>query len=189
MWDEPVWKQRNWQPAELESLGFRCYEARPEIRMARVVEDPSEVEITNERLAVEAGYILCYNPGSEARAALADYEHWPVRFDLFHQTYKPWPTENWQPNPAERHLLSLGCRPYYKAVGVWARRLRRSARVQSLESPMPITVPAGRWLCIGAAGEPYHMDNDKFRRRYIVPPESLLARFYWAVRLLNKGAQ
>lgn len=187
--DEPqIWVQRNWKEAELSALGFGRYETQREIRMARLVTERDEVDITKEKLDVAAGYMLCYNPGKEARPSLKDYDHWPVRFDLFHKNYKPWPLDNWQPNPAEKHLMENGCKPFYKAAPVWARRLKKSVSLQSLESPKPVEIPPGRWLCVGLEGEPYHMADAKFRTHYIVPENNPLERIYWSMmNILGKA--
>lgn len=180
--DEPqIWVQRSWKEAELSALGFGRYETQREIRMARLVTERDEVDITKEKLDVAAGYMLCYNPGKEARTTLKDYDHWPVRFDLFHKNYKPWSLDNWQPNPAEKHLMESGCKPFYKAAPVWAKRLKKTVSLQSLESPKPVDIPPGRWLCIGLEGEPYHMANTKFRTHYIVPGDNPLERIYWSM--------
>jgi hypothetical protein len=104
-----------------------------------------------------------------------------VRRDLFRQTYRQWDEPDWKPNAAENHLMENGCRPFYKAVGVWAKRLRKSAYVQSLESPEPVLVPPGRWLCIGTEGEPYNMNDGNFRTRYIVPAETFGERIVWSL--------
>jgi hypothetical protein len=65
--------------------------------------------------------------------------------------------------------MRKGCRPYYKHKGVWARLLTTPLQVQSKESQFPIMVPAGVWLAIGEQGEPWHIDDETFRERYIVP--------------------
>jgi hypothetical protein len=123
--------------------------------------------------------MMCYSPGNALKSDLKDYDQWPVRFDLFHQNYKAWPQNGWQPNPAEQHLMDNGCKPYYKASSVWARRLKRPVSLQSLESKEPVQIPPGRWLCIGAEGEPYHTANEKFCQNYIVPESDFLERLYW----------
>ncbi|HLV36762.1 MAG TPA: hypothetical protein VKY59_16685 [Spirillospora sp.] len=190
MMREPqVWTQRRWQDHELRALGFARYETQRQIRMARLITQPGEVDITKEKLEVDAGYMLCYNPGTIALPNLKDYDQWPVRFDLFHQNYQPWPTEGWQPNPAEKHLMENGCKPYYKATSVWAKRLKKRVYVQSLESKEPIAIPPGYWLCIGAEGEPYHMRDAKFRDHYIAPPVQPLERIYWSIMRRMGGAE
>jgi hypothetical protein len=177
-----IWRQQKWQDDELRTLHFRPYETRRQLRMARVVEEASTVDTTKEELIAEAGYMLCYTPGTEVRANLVDYDQWPVRFDLFHKNYSPWPQEGWQPNPVEKHLMENGCRPYFKSTPVWARRLQSGVMVESLESKQPVRIPAGRWLVIGIEGEPYHTADAKFRQQYVVPDDSLPEHLYWSIR-------
>ncbi len=117
----------------------------------------------------DPGDIICYNPGDTVKNNLDEYEHWPVQKDVFKKTYKPWNDPTWRPNLSEAQLMQHGCRPYYKFAGVWALRLPLSIYLQSLESPQPVIVPKGRWLCIGADGEPYHMTDESLHTRYIVP--------------------
>jgi hypothetical protein len=175
-----VLRQRNWTDAELQSAQFKHYDPRKRLVMAKVLRTSRTISITMESLLATAGDIICYDPGgTQARPNTDDYDHWPVRKDLFKQNYKPWDEKGWRPNGAEAHLIEHGCRPYYKAAGIWARRLRRGVVVQSLESPEPLLVPPGRWLCIGSQGEPYHMSDDKFRARYLTPEESAAERLYW----------
>lgn len=175
-----VLRQREWTESDLIAAHFKRYEPRKRLVMAKVLRTSRTIAITMESLLATAGDIICYDPGNgEARPDLDDYDHWPVRKDLFRQNYKQWDEKGWRPNAAEAHLLENGCRPYYKAAGIWARRLRKGLVVQSLESPEPILVPPGRWLCIGTEGEPYHMSDSKFRTRYVVPQESAAERLFW----------
>lgn len=166
-----VLRQREWTESELRAAHFQYYEPRRRLVMARLLKDTINIKMTLETLVARTGSIICYEPGDERREHLDDYEHWPVRADLFHKTYRPWKEAAWKPNPAEAHLLSLGCLPYYKHIGIWAQRLARPIYVQSLESPKPVLVPPGRWLCIGAQGEPYHMNDREFRERYLISDE------------------
>jgi hypothetical protein len=163
-----VLRQRNWNEDELRAANFKYYPARKRLIMAKVIHEVQDIEITLEVLKAGAGDVICYEPSPSPKASLDDYEHWPVRRDLFRQNYKPWDERNWKPNQAETHLMMNGCRPYYKAVGVWAQRLKTDIYVQSLESPHPVLVPPGRWLCIGAKGEPYNMSDESFNERYVV---------------------
>ncbi len=179
-----VLRQRNWTDDELRAAQFKHYDPRKRLIMAKVLRTSRTISITMESLLATAGDIVCYDPGgTQARPSIDDYDHWPVRKDLFRQNYKAWDEKNWRPNAAEAQLIENGCRPYYKAAGIWARRLRRGVVVQSLESPEPILIPPGRWLCIGSQGEPYHMGDEKFRARYVTPEESATERLYW--RLIN----
>lgn len=112
---------------------------------------------------------MVYDPGDGIRQdSIDDYNHWPVRSDIFRRTYRVWDESNWQPNDAEHHLMAQGCLPYYKHSGVWAKRLTEPVWMQSLESVQPVEVPPGRWLVIGTEGEPYHEADARFRERYIV---------------------
>jgi hypothetical protein len=136
--------------------------------MAQVIKQVQNIELTLEVLRAGAGDVLCYTPGTAAQPHIEDYEHWPVRRDLFKQNYKPWDDPKWRPNSAEAHLMMHGCRPYYKVSGIWAQKLGVAIYVQSLESPEPVLVPPGRWLCIGTKGEPYNMNDEDFHERYVV---------------------
>ncbi len=162
-----ILQQRNWTEAQLRAAGFEYFLKRKLLVMARELTHTRRIDVSLETLVAQPGDILCFDPGDKRRKSLNDYDHWPVRGDLFQSVYRPWDERNWQPNAAEQHLLKHGCRPYYKVSGVWARRLRRSMLIQSLESPHPVKVPAGYWLCIGSQGEPYHMSDRKFHERYV----------------------
>jgi len=167
---DQVLRQRHWTEEELRASKLHYYAPRKQVVMARVLEMPTNVKTTIEVLSASAGDIMIYDPADGTKQAeLDDYDHWPVQRDLFRKTYKPWKIENWKPSPAEAHLLSFGCRPYYKHTGVWAIRLDAPRLIQSLESPRPVEVPPGRWLIIGSEGEPYHMSDVKFRERYELP--------------------
>lgn len=172
MASKQVLRQRQWTEEELRASRLRYYAPRKDRVMARVLQVPTEVKTTLEVLAADEGDIMIYDSGDgQRRARIEEYDHWPVRHDLFRKTYRTWDEPGWKPNPAEIHLIAHGCRPYYKHAGVWATRLKKPAYIQSLESPRPVQVPPGRWLVIGLEGEPYHMADDKFRERYIIPPK------------------
>ncbi len=163
-----VLRQRQWNEQELQGVGFHYYPTRKRLIMAMMIAQTKSVEVTLETLVAGRGDIICYDPGTVARPNLEDYDHWPVRRDLFLQTYSGWDEIGWQPSEAEAHLMQHGCLPYYKVAGVWAQCLSRPVYVQTLESPRPVLVPPGRWLVIGAQGEPYSMGDNKFRTRYQV---------------------
>lgn len=167
-----VLRQRNWTEDELKAVGFIYYQTRKRLIMAKVMAEALNIEVTLETLIVGAGDIVCYEPGDQAQPSVDDFDHWPVRRDLFMKTYRAWDDPSWRPNAAESQLLQHGCRPYYKVAGVWALQLPKGIYLQSLESPQPVRVPAGRWLCIGSKGEPYHMSDRKFRDRYIMPEQN-----------------
>jgi hypothetical protein len=163
-----VLRQRAWTEAELRAARFRLYQPRKRLVMARVVRQTQRIDISLETLVARSGSVICYDPGDTVQPSLDDYEHWPVQRELFLATYTQWDEVPYQPTPPEAHLMRLGCRPYYKHQGVWAMRLRKPIYVQSMESPQPVLVPAGRWLCIGREGEPYHMSEDSFSERYLL---------------------
>ena len=175
-----ILRQREWTDEELQAAGFQYFRPVKRLVMAKLLFDTKDIDIKVETITGNIGDFLCYYPGTEVRANPDEYDHWPVRRDIFFKTYKPWPKTDWEPNAPEKHLMDLGCLPYYKDLGVWAQRLHTSRQVQSLESPDPVAIPAGRWLLIGSHGEPYSTTDEEFRRRYIVPQETVKERMYWA---------
>ncbi len=180
-----ILRQREWTREELLVDDFRYYEAIKRLTMAHISQEAKTIPINLETLVAEVGDMICYDPGESLRPTLTDYEHWPVRSDLFAKNYRSWEEHGWQPTTPQKHLLEMGCRPYYKAVGIWAKRLRKSLYVESLESTAPILIPAGHWLCIGAHGEPYSMNDKNFRSRYHVPPDTFRDRLFWAAIALR----
>lgn len=164
-------RQQDWKDEELKAKGFHYFPPIKRRIMARLISETTNIEVTLEVLSAGRGDIIIYDPGTEVKPELSDYDHWPVRRDLFKRTYKSWGDPNWKPNEAEMHLMVNGCRPYYKFVGVWALKLPFGIYVQSLESPEPVLVPAGRWLCIGSEGEPYNMSEENLFSRYMAPAE------------------
>ncbi len=169
---QDVIRQRRWTPEELQAAGFRYYPRRKELTLARVLpeaEAPLWIETAWAVLEADAGDMICYRPEpGEARAALDEYDHWPVRPDIFAQDYAAWDVPDLPDFPAVRQLLAAGCRAYYKRAGCWARRLAAPTAVLSLESAEPVVYPPGGWLCIGTAGEPWVQPDASFRERYQV---------------------
>jgi len=161
-----VLRQRMWSDEQLIRSGFRHYAPIKRVVMAKMLDDDANIETTLEVLNADKGDIMLYTPGDELHDNLDDYDHWPVRVDLFRQTYARWNDMTWQPTPTQKHLMRFGCLPYYRKRGVWALKLPISIYIQSLESPEPVVVPVGRWLAIGSEGEPYHMSDDSFNERY-----------------------
>ncbi len=162
-------RQHTWTEAELCTEGFRYFGRKKEIVMARrlpAAEAPLQVTMNHETVTVPAGYIICYSPGKNVQHKLDEYEHWPCANDDFEASYVEWDELKWKPRPAERDLMTRGCRPYYKNIGVWAKRLKQPTYIQSKESPKPFLVPVGDWVVIGNKGAPYHMDDAGFRARY-----------------------
>ena len=163
-------QQRQWTDDELRAAGFTYYERKKQLVMVRMMgEDSKRIRMTLETLEVGKGYVLCYDPGHVVRPNPDDYDHWPVRPDIFKATYRAWDVANWSPSAPEQHLLRLGCSPYYKFTGMWAKLVTEPIRVKSIESSEGVEVPAGMWLAIGTMGEPWYMTEDKLRARYIVP--------------------
>jgi hypothetical protein len=153
----------------LALVGFKYFEPIKRLVMARIITEATKVEMTLEVLTAQSGDVVVYDPGEVVHEKLEEYEHWPVRGDLFRQTYKRWRHKGWHATPQEQFLLGHGCLPFYKDTGIWAMVLPINIYVQSLESSEPIIVPKGRWLAVGSQGEPYHMSDEDFRARYIVP--------------------
>lgn len=168
-----VLRQRSWTDEQLKKAGFRNYPPIKRVVMARMLDEDANIETTLEILAADKGDIMLYAPGEQLHENIDDYDHWPVRADLFRQTYARWDDMTWQPTPTQKYLMSNGCLPYYRKRGVWALMLPISIYIQSLESPEPVVVPAGRWLAIGAEGEPYHMNDESFRERYQTAPSTV----------------
>lgn len=84
-----------------------------------------------DTLVARAGYIIAYVAGDTVKSALDDYEPRPIEPHIFAKTYKPWDDARWKPSNIERHLLALGCKPFYKVAGVSqaeARHLRAEYR-------------------------------------------------------------
>lgn len=156
---------------ELIAEGFVHYPRRKQLVMAReltAAEAPKTIVTPWDTLIAEAGDMICYDPGVERKASLDEYEHWPVQRDLFDKTYAPWDEPDHETTPAEQHLRAAGCKPYYKSAGVWAKRIDEPHFVLTLESRGSVIIPAGAWVCIGEAGEPWSQDDDEFRSRYVV---------------------
>lgn len=167
-----VIRQRHWTEQELREAGFHYLTRRKQrILAARLPGEraPLKIDYQIEIVVAEAGDVLCFEPGEEAKPNILDYNHWSVKPEIFRVTYQCWDEANWSPTPAESHLMNHGCRPYYKYKGAWARQLLEPTYVQSLESPHPVLLPVGTWLMIGEAGDPWSIDESTLLRRYILP--------------------
>jgi hypothetical protein len=164
-----VVRKHDWTDQELKDKGFEHVPRKKELIMARVLpaaEAPLQIRTQwGEILIAQAGYMICYIVGDETKPKLSDYEHWPVEAEIFAKTYKPW-DEAFQPSPAQSHLIGNGCKPYYKAAGVWAKTLEEDIYIQGVEHEKPVLVTKERVLAIGAEGEPYHMGSKTFHDRY-----------------------
>jgi hypothetical protein len=169
-----VISQRAWTDDELRASGFAYYERKKQVVMARPVtaeESPLTLDLGSEIVVVDTDYMLCYAPGDEVKSSPEEYGPWGVRKDIFNETYRQWDEPDWQPTPAEQDLLHHGCQPYYKAAGAWAKQLDTETYVLSIESSQPNVVAPGYWLAIGAQGDPWPIDDEGFRFRYIIPTE------------------
>lgn len=168
-----VIRQRSWTKKQLRAAGFQYFERRKELIMVRelpAAEAPKQiVSSCDEPLVVEAGYMICYSPGKTRQSDLDAYEQWPVEPEIFDDTYSPWDETAWKPTPAVKHLMKLGCQPYYKSSGVWAKKVDEPCTIQSLESEKPFQVEIGWIVVIGVNGEPYSMTEDSFTSRYQMP--------------------
>ena len=166
VWDaDAVLRQRDWTVEALGAAGFRHFQPRKRLVMARELGCARTVRTADGALHARPGDMLCYRPDEQARADPESHEHWPVRRDLFEKNYRPW--EELLPDLADLALFfQAGCSAWYKHGGVWARKLTSGQHIQSLESAGPVLVAAGQWLLIGSAGEPWHMNDAAFRSRY-----------------------
>ena len=163
-------KQRDWADEELITAGFARYERKKQLVMTRILpaaEAPLTIVWPLESLVIDAGYVICYDPAQGIRSALGDYDYWPVRPDIFERTYKTWDEPGWVASRAEAHLMDLGCKPHFKAEGIWAKKVATDLHIQSVESPQPVLVPAGKWLAIGSLGEPWYIEDATLQSRYI----------------------
>lgn len=97
---------------------------------------------------------------------------WPVASDYFANSYLEWDELGWKPKLGERHLLSLGCKAYYNAIGVWAKKLEAPQWIQNPEQAEPFEVPAGTWLILGSKGSlkgvPWWAKDEGFRHQFVV---------------------
>jgi len=170
-----VLKQRRWTDDELLAQGFQRYDRKKTVVLARELrpnEAPKRIKTAWDTLVAHAGFMICYDVSDGLRRARLDaYPHWPVEPGIFLKTYRKWDGRTaWTPNAAEKHLLDLGCKPYYKHAGVWAKKLDKPQWIQSLESIEPILVPTGGWIAIGVESEPTSMTDYEFRQRYRKSP-------------------
>jgi hypothetical protein len=154
---------------ELKRDGFKQYPRKKSLILARKLsasEAPLSIRTNwGETLVARAGYMICYDTGDKHLRHTSDYDHWPVEPNIFDKTYKAW-DEPFNPTPAQKELMAIGCKPYYKAVGIWAKPLDKDVYIQGLEHAKPVLVPEERVLAIGADGEPYTMGDETFHDRY-----------------------
>ncbi len=174
---EPIIQQREMTDDQRRAEGYHYYERKKQIVLVRKLlpsEAPMVIEFPFETVTVEAGYLICYDPGEgERKRRMKDYDHWPVRPDIFAETYRRWDVPRWKPTPAEKHLMMMGCRPFYKFAGVWAKQLKEPTYVHSVESDEPVLAPAGMWIALGAKGEPWYIEEENFQDRYILEDDAV----------------
>src|SRR5262249_39640901 len=110
--------QRPWCRTELLREGLEPDERIKHLIMARTLtesEAPKRIITSSgQEIIARAGDIICYRPGNKIRAHLDSYEHWSVEPGLFAEAYRAWDQPLWMPSPAEKHLMEVGCLPYYK---------------------------------------------------------------------------
>jgi len=155
--------------------GPKYYKRRKQVVLAREIqpnEAPLKITYNNDVLIATAGYMICFQAGWFRKKSLYDYFHWPVAPGHFADLYVDWDEPGWKPKRGQKHLLSLGCKPYYNAVGVWAKKLDQPQVIQGVEHKEPFEVPKGAWLLIGARGSamgaPYWTSGKGFQKRFYV---------------------
>lgn len=169
---QKVYVQRDWTDQELVADGFLYYHPVKRITMARMLppeEAPKTMKAAGHTVTAEAGYWIAYTAGKVLKDILDDYKPRPIEPEIFVETYKPVNNPNWHPTPTQSHLQRLGCQPYYKTAGVWAKQLTVETQVQSMESTEPSLAAKGTWLCIGVEGEPWTITEDWFQAHYRLP--------------------
>ncbi|MEM9953934.1 MAG: hypothetical protein AAF846_20155 [Chloroflexota bacterium] len=172
-----VIRQKQRTEEELKQEGFKRFSRKKQIVMARSLpasESPLQIDTSwGGVLTALAGDMICYNTEGQQFDDVSQYDHWSVKPHIFDTTYADW-DENFQPTLAQRQLLNIGCKPYYKSVGVWAKSLDSDVYVQGLEHDKPVLIPENRVLAIGAEGEPWAMGDETFHDRYdgdLSPPQ------------------
>jgi hypothetical protein len=164
-----VIQPKKWTDEQLKEAGFKQYARRKVLIMARLLpahEAPLEIKTDQgDTIVAQAGYMICYDAGDTVHQNLRDFYHWPVEPKIFEATYREW-DEKLEMTPAMQRLVELGCKPYYKTAGVWAKDLEQDVYIQSLEHAKPVLVQKDRYVAIGAEGEPYHMSEKSFHNRY-----------------------
>ncbi|MEP7285593.1 MAG: hypothetical protein ABI947_07485 [Chloroflexota bacterium] len=182
--DDPtltIIRQRQWTHDELHAAGFRYFQRKKQVVLVRELpasEAPKVIKLDWDTLIAEAGSMICYEAGDLLYTNLDDYYHWPVHPDIFRRNYAPWSQPRWIPTPGQIRLMALGCKPFYKFGGAWAKRMTKEGVIQSLESVKPSIVPVGGWLLIGSEGEPWSTSDSEFRSRYVISPVIKLIEFF-----------
>ncbi|MDQ7035019.1 MAG: hypothetical protein Q9P01_09335 [Anaerolineae bacterium] len=115
-----VFESKKWTKEELKEMGFKQYARRKSVIMARRLpasETPLEIKTDQgDTIIAQVNYMICYTAGDTVQPRLQDYDHWPVEPNIFAVTYKEW-DEELDLTPPIKHLMELGCKPYYKAAG------------------------------------------------------------------------
>jgi hypothetical protein len=169
---DKVYVQRQWTDQALVADGFLAYRPVKRITMARRLppeEAPKTMTASGNTITAAAGSWIAYAAGDVLKETLSDYTPRPIEPGIFAETYHRWDEPNWHPTSAQAHLQRLGCQPYYKIVGVWAKQLAADTWVQSMESAEPTLAPKGTWLCVGMEGEPWGMTDAWFQVHYLLP--------------------
>jgi hypothetical protein len=167
-----VYAQRHWTNDELMADGFLHYYPVKRVTMVRMLppeEAPQTMKASGNTITAEAGYWIAYTAGEALKEKLDDYDPRPIEPTIFAETYRPWDEPNEALTSTESHLQRLGCQPYYKIAGVWAKQLTADTWVQGIESAEPVLSPKNNWLCIGVEGEPWSMTGDWFLKHYLSP--------------------
>jgi len=168
---DKILRQRAWTDQELLDEGFRFYKRIKHVVLARELppeEAPLKIIYNGDVLIATAGYMICFSAGWLRKRSLYDYFHWPVIADQFAELYREWDDPTWKPKWGEKHLMSLGCKPYYNSAGVWAKRLEHPQMILGLEHDKPFEVGAGNWLLIDSKGAPYWGVNKGFSKKFIL---------------------
>jgi hypothetical protein len=169
---QKVYVQRQWTDDELTADGFLYYRPVKRMTMVRLLppeEAPKIMKAAGNTITAEAGYWIAYAAGDTLKAALDDYKPRPIDPEIFAETYRPWDEPREKLTPTQAHLQQLGCTPYYKTAGVWAKLLTAETRVQGMESAQPSVAPKGAWLCVGMEGEPWSITDVWFQAHYLLP--------------------
>jgi hypothetical protein len=167
--EKKVYIQRDWTDQELIADGFLSYRPVKRITMARMLpmeEAPKTIKTSGNTFTVQAGYWIAYKAGHRLKETLDDYEPQPIDPDIFAAAYRLWDEPDEYLTATQAQLQRLGCKPYYKIVGVWAKQLVIETWVQSMESVEPSLAPKEAWLCVGIEGEPWIMTDTWFQANY-----------------------
>jgi hypothetical protein len=172
---DQILQQKDWTEQKLLENGFRYYERKKSVVLARELppeEAPLRIIYENDFLYATAGYMICFSAGWLKRKSMYEYHHWPVAPDHFADLYLTWDNPTWKPKRGEKHLMALGCKPYYNTAGVWAKKLTLPQWIRGVEHEEPFKVPAGAWLLLGAKGStkgaPYWVTDKGFKERFII---------------------